>query len=660
MFIAAIPEALLGALVFTALCLGPGLAWVWTLAPRSRLETTALALTVGLPLTVLPAVLLAEWGRFSAPALWCCAAALTAAGFLLGRGRHTREGLRGWLVIPFALAALWALPLRGEWLVGGWDPGVNVNQGLLLARTGSIAQPDDPLRAGALHAAPGAFARDSFGFTEVFPGLPADPETGALEPYFYRGTPTLIAIADTVAGRPAALRINHATGIFALLLFGGLLASWNLARPVVWGGIALLAAQPILLAHLATPASEMTELAVLCGAGLLLRRKGCPAAIALALLLLLGAVNRVSFLFLLALLLPILALWDAPDDDRSNVTIRHLALAFALTAGLAWYTWVTPDSLVKLRHLVPALHALAGICVVVALVADAALARRRVVPTRSSRLRHWARAGALIIPAALLVRGFIRSTAWLEFPRNVEAWFAYAPPVLAIAGGIGLLAFTARSAAAPWIIWLVSCTLMVLLQRHAAELYPWATKRWLAVSPPLIAAGCALALHQLHERFGKRGVLAVACAATLLLASAFPAARAAWRSTEYDGAAAALDALALHLHPDDLVVADHFRWGTPLALAQGFTVLSAEPLLAGNGDAERAADFLAQSGRRVVLVSSSPAALDAWPETFRDARPLHDAIAMETQERIQHRSNRGFDTQPRRVVFQAAEWKPAP
>ena len=122
----------------------------------------------------------------------------------------------------------------------------------------------------------------------------------------------------------------------------------------------------------------------------------------------------------------------------------------------------------------------------------------------------------------------------------------------------------------------------------------------------------------------------------------------------------ALETLAAQLRPDDLVVADHFRWGTPLALAQGFTVLNAKPLLAGHGDAERAATFLAQTGRRVVLFSSTSAGLAAWPAVFRDARPLHDAIPLEIRERIQHRSNRGFDTRARTAVLQAAEWKPAP
>jgi hypothetical protein len=662
MFIDAIPEALLGALAFTTLCLAPGLAWVWTLAPRSRFETTVLALALGLPLTVLPAVVLAEWGRFSAGALWTIAAVLTMAGLFIGRARHARDALPGALLMALILALLWALPPRGEWLLGGWDPGVNTNQGLLLARTGSVAQPEDPLRAEALRAAHGAFARPAHGFTEAFPGLPANPETGALEPYFYRATPTLIAIVDTVAGRNAALHANQIAALAAGLLFAAFLRAAGVRR--AWIGLAggaLLLLHPLVLAHHGNPASEMLELAVVCATGfLLLRPRDRPHAILLFLVLLLGAMNRVSFLFHSAILLLILVPWDAQEDDRSAVSMRHLAVAAALACGLAWYAWITPESLVKVRHLLPALHAAAGISVAVALVVDGALMPgRRADAARPIRRPKGLRVGVLLVPASLLIREFARSDAWVEFLRNAPAWFAYAPPALALIGVMGLLWRGIRSAAAPWLLWLSCALLAVLLHRHAAELYPWATKRWLAWSPPLLIAGVSLLADHLSPRFGRAGRASVISILGLVLAGMLPASLSAWNTGDHKGAGRTLDQVAGHLQPDDLVVADDFLWATPLALVHGFTVLNAAPLIKGRAEPDPAARFLASTDRRVVLLSSTRRGLAGWPEPFRHARALHDPIRFRTRELIHDRSHRPFQTREQAYTLQLYVWEPA-
>lgn len=661
---ASILQALGPALAIATLLGGPGLAWAWVLRPATRLEASALAILLGLTLILLPAVVLAECGILSAPAIWITAAVLTAAGLTARRRAGAplpRAGAGALLLVP-ALALLLSGPGRGDWMVGGWDPGVNMNQGLLVARTGRVAQPPDPLVAAALQAAPGAFARESFSFREAFPGLPVDRVTGALRPYFYRGTPAFIAILDLAAGRTAALRANSVSAVLAILVAATLLAGLvapsppGIRRAAVLAGALILTAQPIVLAHLGNPASEMLELLLVCGAGLLLLRpRDLPSAIALALLLLLACVNRVSFLFQQALLLVVLVLWDAPEPDRDRVSRRHLAVAASLALGLAWYTWITPDSLVKVRHLLPALHVFTAGSAAVALLLDGFLLRhRRPGPA-------VLRQAALLVPLLFLLVETTRHEPWREFLRNASAWWSYAGPALAGLAALGLLAAAPRSAAAPWLLWLFTCLLGVLLHRHAADLYPWASKRWLAFSPPLLAAGGSLLLAGAHRRFGRRGLVL----ALLLLGAGFgaqaPRALAAWRSAEYRGAPDTLAQLAARLAPGDLVVADHFRWGTPLALVYGASVLNAEPLLAGRGSHADALRFLTgqqSHGTRIVLLTSTRSALADWPETFRDALPLAPPLEWETGERIQHRSNRGFPLQPRTVRLQTWTWTP--
>ncbi len=635
----------------------PGAAWSWVLRPHSRVEAAALSLALGLCAMLLPLILLAEAGCFSAAAVAIWATLVTLAGAFAGRLRGARDAAPGGIVLLAGVAILLSLPQRGEWLAGGWDPGVNMNQGLLLARTGAVEQPPDPLRAAALQQAPGAFARESFGFVEAFPGVPADPQTGALRPYFYRATPTLVALLDTVAGRAAALRVNQVAGWIACLLFAGALAvcAATMRAHLVIPGVLLFALQPLFLAHVSVPASEMLELAVICATGLLLaRRNDCPSALLLAAVLTLGALNRVSFLFHQALLLILLVCGEARDANRSAVAIRHLAVACSLTAGLAWYTWVSPESLQKLRHLQPALHGLAAASVAAALAVDGALLHRR------SGAPAWTRWSLAAVPLIFAARESLRHEAWLQFAGNLPVWIAYAGPLLLAVAAAGLLLAARRLPLTLWLCWLATALVAALIHRHAAELYPWATKRWMPWTVPLLATGAAALVHAAcatrrpWSRWFGIGLALALCAATL------PSTLRAWRSTEYNGSAAALDRLAATLRPDDLVISDHFLWGTPLALAHGFTVLNAEPLLAGQGNPDPAPAVLRRTGRRVVLVTSTKGALRDWPLPFANAVPLADPIAFTTRERIQHRSQRGFSTRERTFVLQAHAWEPTP
>lgn len=651
------------ALSVSAILLLPGIAWAWRFSSGSVWNRLPLAVSIGLSAVLVAAILLAEIGLFSLHSLILAAGAIT----VLGVKRHGGNVAHGWgrafLVFTAVLFLLLLLPPRGEWMIGGWDPGVNVNQGLLISRTGGVWQAPDPLMAEALRVAPEAIARKSFDFMEALPGVPVDPTTGAYRPYFYRATPTWIALLDQLAGRAAAIRGNEILACIAAVLFAGLLhAAGVRSRGLAIGAGVLLLLHPLVVAHHGDPASEMLELALVCGAGLLLsRERDCPHSILLFMLMLLGALNRVSFLIHLSMLLAILSLWDAPEENRSSVAIRHLAVAAALAAGFAWYTWVTPESLVKVRHLLPAtqIAAAGSVGLAFALHGGLAVCRSANMPVLS-RVRRMLRPMALLIPAILMIREIPRMDAWEQFLRNVPAWFRYAPPVLACVGLMGLVWRGAISRAVPWLLWLSSALLAVWLHRHAAELYPWATKRWLAWSPPLLLTGACFLVDFLATRLGRSGRTAGFALAAAICVSLIAPSRAAWLAAEHRGSRRAVEELAAHLRPDDIVVADHFRWATPLALAMGLTTLNAEPMLHGRGNPEALARVLSNRGRRIVLLTSTEAGIDTWPDPFRTARSLIDPLKVETRERIQHRSNRGYSTRERIYTLRLFEWEVAP
>lgn len=646
----------------------PGLAWAWMLGPfRARTDTFAAVLITGGAFSLLAAVLLAEAGLFTTTALLAAQAWLILTGVLAGRHRAgTAEAVRrGWPFLPLcaiATALLLATPNRGEWIIGGWDPGVNINQGLLLSRTGTLHPGPDAALAAIPVEDRALFARPHSGRAEVFPGMPADLASASLRPYFYRATPTLVALLDRAGGRDAALRVNLIAGAGALFLLYALLRGRS-GRIAALAALAVAALQPMFLHHTQSPASEMLELALLCALGFVLSRPASTRSDLVAAILVVAAIiNRVSFLFLAPVLVVALAAESASEPDRRAALRRPLAIAAALALGLAWYAFITPGSWIKVAHLGGRLSTLFVLCAC-ALVAFLAYRSRRVPkPGDGSRLTLVL---TLALVTLLAAREFTRHEPWSEFGRNVDAWIDYAgaAPLLAAACGLVLLAVGLR-----WDAWLAALAfglVVTLLQKHAADLYPWALKRWLPFTIPLLAVGVAAMLDAARRRFGPRGL---AAAALVLAVATFPLApriRAAWTTTEYNGVSARLAEVSVAIGNTDLVVADHFRWAMPLSLGWGLPVLNGEPVasspdLTAADDAARALAAARSDGRRILLLTSTGDGLDAFPPPLSRGMLLREWPPVEYRELIHHRSARDFETRLRSTAFRLYEWRETP
>ncbi|MCS6771474.1 MAG: hypothetical protein NZ740_05550 [Kiritimatiellae bacterium] len=658
-----IADAVLDAAILCALVLPPGLTWLPVWGPITGPERLGFALALGLSYLVVAATILAESGLFGPTTIGAAVILGSAAGlFSSGHCVCRRDAFR----IILLCAAMWffvmVLPHRGEWIIGGWDPGVNLNQGLLVARTGRVEQPPNPLLAGILKEAPKAFARYHYEFLEVFPGIPADPNTGTIQPYFYRGTPAWIAVLETACGRDAVFRSNFLLAAVAALLLGCLgSATTRLSGPACAGCAGLLLVQPIVVAHFGDPASEMLELAMVCAIGLITVSRGPRStAFVLFLCVLCGILNRPSFVFHASMWLWISSAWHASNPDRNVFMARHAAIVAAIAGGFAWYEWVVPESLVKIRHWMPAIRSAATAAVVGAIFIEAlGFIASRCPNSRLVHILKWFRFLALAPLIAMLVRESFLIEGWREFPGNAKAWLAYAPAVLAFVGALGLVLRGSRMPATPWLIWLASALLAALLRKHAADLHPWACKRWLAWSPPLLAFGASLLWEKVAKSRLPKVVLRVAL---LLILVAFvavvPKSAQAWRSAEHLGTMDAVERIARLASPDDLIVSDHFRFGTPLALAYGLNVVSGEPLLAGEGSPELAARALVNTGRRILLLTSTRNGLEAWPAQFQNARLLEGPVRLDSSERVQHRSNRSFSLRKRTYTLRVYEWEP--
>jgi hypothetical protein len=196
-------------------------------------------ISLGLALSVV--LTLGIIGRYRFEYLLWTQAVISAVPVLAWRGRlrfgRTAPPPRPGIVIPLALVILAGtrfLP-PSEYIIGGKDPGVYVNEGVQLAQRGSITI-DDPLVA----AVP-AGLRDLFfpshGQAEYysirFMGFPIrDPETGSVVGQFPHLFPSALAIGYGIDGLTGVRRTTPflaALGVLAVYLFAAVLFGRSVA-----------------------------------------------------------------------------------------------------------------------------------------------------------------------------------------------------------------------------------------------------------------------------------------------------------------------------------------------------------------------------------------------------------------------------------------------
>jgi len=204
---------------------------------------------------------------------------------------------------------------------------------------------------------------------------------------------------------------------------------------------------------------------------------------------------------------------------------------------------------------------------------------------------------------------------------------------------------------------------------NVVPVYPWATRRyfefmlpWICFLAALVPARVAAIQGSAGRRIAARG-LAVALLLILLLSSAGRSLQA-WRSREYGGIAAALDEAAARVGSDDVLVADHFWWGTPLSLAYGRPVLNGERIWRRRMEAGEAAEAkialgalerLREQGRRVLVLTSTAAGLGVFPDGAFESREIWRRPPLDVREMTHRRRPEGFAMRTRTFEFRLHE-----
>jgi hypothetical protein len=531
---------------------------------------------------------------------------------------HLRLSWGGLIVILIGWVVLMNLPRRGEWIAGGWDPGVYVNQGVAIAERGGFNRWLPPVFTELTETELAAFTRrHGRDFVECYPGGPL--KDGRAQAYFFNATPLVIATAQHAGGLRLATRANAAVGLLAVIMFAAVVLTATHRPAWALGAGALFLIQPLFLYHLHTPVAEVLELFVIGAAGLLCVWRPADGGRNgwLAVLLLLGIVNRISFLPLAALWLVALAWLDLDRPDRGRVRREHLLGLSALITGLAMDLGTSAMPM-RLTHVLPQVFFLTGLLAGVTLILDIAanwprwplpVLKRRLLLAAVGLLILAGIAGLIFKPASLLGAG--RELFW-----NLWHLLPYLGWPLLVACTCGLaLALLARSSA-PIPRDLLGIGLVLLLagvcllaNKWIADLYPWATRRFLIILP-VLAFLAAIIPAWLWRRGGwlAKGLAVLAFA--LLLAGLDRQSSAAWARTEYDGLSGILGRVAERLDPDDVVVTDNSFWAMPLTCIYGRQALDGSALWK-EPDSDRARagwsalERLRGAGRRVRFVTTT-------------------------------------------------------
>jgi len=135
-----------------------GAAWAWTFGEYLKnsgnrwanyivIGTTTLV--TGFAINISLALLLGEFGLYQPSIELTVLAIISLIGIIIGTVKNARQLRRHFttsvpLAIVFLVGTAFILQLtsRGDWLIGGWDPGVYISEGIGLETRGTLHRTD--------------------------------------------------------------------------------------------------------------------------------------------------------------------------------------------------------------------------------------------------------------------------------------------------------------------------------------------------------------------------------------------------------------------------------------------------------------------------------------------------------------------------------------
>jgi len=640
--------------------------WAWTrVSLRTGLtgfiESMAFACTAGIVMLVPSFLVLAECGWFKPFPVFMAALLWMVLGLMVTRhnsSAHFRRDFAGLVLTGCLFTLIRLLPAPSEWIVGGWDPGVLMNQGIWIGRTGTMHPPLGYLHQFITPETVSLFTNNMKGLQELYPGFPIDVNSGKWAFSFYRGTPLWVGFLYQFGGMDLAIRAMPVLFVLiAVVSFAsiGRYFEGNIKYPVL---LVLLFIQPVILYHCRTPCYEMLQLLLILSVILWADTKSQPwgnglVVAALGFCLVVNHISTILFGSLFALCLAVFNQKTVAEKyNRSGVW-----LGAGVLLGAVYIHVFSPDSTAKLHHVLPEIYGVAAACMIAVLLL-----------TVQFKWPKWSgvRWDLLVIPlgiSAWLYLEMNRTEPFAEFAKNLKVLSMYEYIPLVIVGFSGAAVCWVRIPEARALITFSFLSLLVVLHRkHAMELYPWALKRYLPFVVPIILCGGACVWSMLNKNRTVNAVIIL-----LLFAVGIKNAQNMRQSLvgiEYTGVVKILQTVANDIPDSSIVISDHFKWGTPLAAIHGKNVINGEIIWSkkSNDAVQQMLDIIMEKGSLgagIYFITSSEKELSIYPEIHTDDFMLVRQYPMVTfQQTIHHRSNRGFTTKPSSANFNIYKYQP--
>jgi len=676
----AVTQLLLTAMLLTIRFLLPGAAWLWLFPTRSDNASNRLvagcrgcatAVLISVILSGATALVLGLLGAYKPIFEVAVLAAFVIGGLAVG-SLVRKQDIRGsllsiapaGLVLFIVFCGALLAPERGEWMLGGWDPGVYINESVALADTDTLS-PDDSFFYDDLTVEERVpFLRNMFVRTERFPGVLVDASKKAFTFEFFRWTPALFSSVYRTGGIVALNRVNLVLGILVLVVLFAFVEGAAGFSAALFAALMLLG-QPVWLYHTHVPVSEMAHLILVGGLclGVVHRKEGaCWHALMLASLIT-AILNRFSFLPFAGFLLIFLAWDDGQRSERRQVLVERLLQLAAVGVGLFSSQTAAPSS-IEGWTVAPTLFAAFTSCAVVAIVIDV-VAFNRKVTSWAARIPNWfwyagvGVAGAILIAASRTPHG-VGQQADEDNVYKLLGYVGVLPVLLSFIGGVFLI-YTRKIPRTFKIVvsYLVAITAILLYRKNIMDWYPWATRRYLAYTIPAVVILSGLALGFLWTLPGKAKVIGRTIAALLLVGSLALNKRRielAWRYTDYDGVSAPIQTLADQVKENDILVCDHPWWGTPLALYHGKQVLNGRHMWRDKSGETAAKGLpvlrrLAADGKSIKFVTSTDSGTDIYPFENAEFELLWSGEKFEMKEVVHHPKEIAYTLRDKEAVL---------
>lgn len=245
------------------------------------------------------------------------------------------------------------------------------------------------------------------------------------------------------------------------------------------------------------------------------------------------------------------------------------------------------------------------------------------------------------------------------------------PYILAIGVGLLCAAWNRVPARAPLRVTLLGFGAVLglfLVSGRVAPIYPWALRRYVIVAVPFIVLTQAYVLLRLVGSWRHIHMVWRGAACVLMGILVIDGARdcvAAMRVGDYRGLTAVVAELDACIGPDDVIVADDPRWGTPLLLACGRDVVNGKLIWESRSDETRSRllavlDRLRrEEGRRVLWLTSTADALGIYHGDVAAGNVLLKGVPFSYPTVVHSARCETFVTRENRRVFSLYEWKSA-